>query len=311
MQLITNQFAPHSLPPVAVALGTFDGLHRGHMALLEGLKQAAFQRGIATCVYTFDKHPSCFKSDFPAPLLTPLPLKLNLLSQAGIDYCFVEHVSADYFNLSPQDFVQQILHDKCGAAFVTAGFNYRFGKGRSGTPEQLQSLCRGLKLDCSIQEPVLENGGAISSTRVRALVAEGNLPAAAHLLGRYFEICGLVTHGHQRGRTLLGFPTANLYPPPALQLPPNGVYLTYAVIDGVRYPAVTNIGRVPTFGEQQVSVEAHLLDFDGNLYGKQMKVELVQSIRFEQKFDSVDALRRQISADTQAARALIGKEPLL
>lgn len=102
----------------------------------------------------------------------------------------------------------------------------------------------------------MENGGAISSTRVRALVAEGNLPAAAHLLGRYFEICGLVTHGHQRGRTLLGFPTANLYPPPALQLPPNGVYLTYAVIDGVRYPAVTNIGRVPTFGEQQVSVEA-------------------------------------------------------
>lgn len=310
MQLITNKFSPVPLPPTAVALGSFDGLHRGHMALLEGLKHAAKQRGIATCVYTFDKHPSCFKSDSPVPLLTPLPLKLDLLEQAGIDYCFVEHVSADYFNLSPNTFVQQILRDKCGAEFAAAGFNYRFGKGRSGTPELLQSLCRDVGIDCFIQPPILENGGAISSTRVRTLVAEGNLLAATNLLGRHFEIYGLVAHGYQRGRALLGFPTANLYPSPTLQLPPNGVYFTYATIDGVRYPSVTNVGRVPTFGGKQVSVEAHLLDFDGDLYGRQMKVELVQNIRFEQKFDSADALRCQIQSDIQATRKLLRKESL-
>lgn len=308
MQLITNKFSPSPLPPTAVALGSFDGLHRGHMALLEGLKQAANQRGIATCVYTFDRHPSCFKSNSPVPLLTPLPLKLDLLEQAGIDYCFVEHVSADYFDLSPNTFVHQILRDKCNAAFVAAGFNYRFGKGRSGTPELLQTLCQDAGLDCFIQPPILEDGGAISSTRVRTLVAEGNLPAAANLLGRHFEICGLVAHGYQRGRALLGFPTANLYPSPALQLPPNGVYFTYATIDGIRYPSVTNVGRVPTFGGKQVSVEAHLLDFDGDLYGRQMKVELVQNIRFEQKFDSADALRRQIQSDIQTTRTLLRKE---
>lgn len=311
MQLITNQFVPQPLPPTAVALGSFDGLHRGHMALLEGLKAAANQRGIATCVYTFDRHPSYFKSTSPVPLLTPLRLKLDLLEQAGIDYCYVEHVTADYFNLSPEMFVKQILQQKCNATFVAAGYNYRFGKGRSGTPELLQTLCRDLNLGCLIQSPVLEDGTPVSSTRIRALIASGNLPTAAQLLGRNYEICGLVAHGHQRGRKMLGFPTANLYPSPTLLLPPNGVYLTYAIIDGIRYPSVTNVGRVPTFGGQRISVETHLLDFDGDLYGRQMKVEMIQNTRFEQKFDGADALRRQIQSDTQTARELFGKEQQL
>ncbi len=310
MQLITNQLGSRPLPPSSVALGSFDGLHRGHLALIEQMKTAAHSRGLASCVYTFDRHPSFLKSSVPVALLTPLPLKLRLLKEMGIDYVYIEHVTPAYFDLQPEDFVQKILWQSCHAAFVTVGFNYRFGKNRSGTPDCLQKLCRQYAIDCYIQTPVLYDGIPVSSTRVRSLVAQGDLPGANQLLGRPFAVCGLIAHGHQRGRTLLGFPTANLYPSPALQLPPNGVYCTMAEIDGVSYPSVTNVGMVPTFGEKRLSIETHLLSFDGDLYGRQMKVEFLQNIRFEQKFDGADALRRQIEHDKQTALSLFRKENL-
>lgn len=308
MQLITNRLHTDMLPPTAVALGSFDGLHRGHIALLNETKRAAKQHGLATCVYTFDKHPSCFKSTSPVPLLTSLPHKISLLEQCGIDYCYVEHVSEDYFNLSPETFVCRILREHCNAAFIAAGYNYRFGKKRRGTPELLQTLCRSADMGCFIQSPVSVNGEPVSSTRIRRLLAEGNCAESAALLGRPYTIRGLVSHGHRRGGPILGFPTANLYPSSALLLPPNGVYISYAVLDGIRYPAVTNIGCVPTFDERRISVETHLLSFDSDLYGRQMNVELIKNIRFEQKFDGADALRRQIDADVQSAALYFGKE---
>ncbi len=310
MQLITNQLGLRPLPHCAVALGSFDGLHRGHIALIEQMKNAARKRGLASCVYTFDRHPSYLKSNSPVALLTPLPLKLQLLEEMGIEYVYIEHVTPAYFDLKPEDFVQKILWQTCRASFVTVGFNYRFGKNKSGTPERLQELCRQYDMGCYIQTPVLYGGIPVSSTRVRSLVTQGDLPAANLLLGHPFAVCGLIAHGHQRGRTLLGFPTANLYPAPTLQLPPNGVYRTLAKIDGVSYPSVTNVGMVPTFGEKRLSIETHLLSFDGDLYGRQMKVEFLQNIRFEQKFDGADALRRQIEQDKQTALSLFGKENL-
>ncbi len=296
------------VPPeggAAVAVGVFDGVHRGHQAVLAGLRaRAAELGGLPATVLTFDRHPLEVVAPERAPrLLTAPERKLELLGELGIDTVAVLTFDERARGLTPEEFAADVLVGGVGASLVVVGADFRFGKDRSGDVEELRDL--GLGLGYYVEEvELLGDGAPVSSTRIRAAVAAGDLEAAARDLGRPFEVAGEVVEGDRRGAQI-GFPTANLDVAPGLLIPGRGVYAAWADVGGRTRPAVVNVGIRPTFGGEREVVEAHLLDFDGDLYGSAVRLRFVARLRDERRFDGMEELSAQIARDVEAGRSAL------
>ena len=286
-----------SLPdaPVAfdtvVALGYFDGVHRGHMALLQETVRLARALGARPAVFTFSDG---FKDKAP---LTDPGERLRLFEAAGIEVAFLVDFAA-VRPLSPEEFVKNCLQFLCRAKSAVCGFNFRFGKGAVGTAEDLLALFP----EAAVVPAVYEGGEVISSTRVRRLLGEGRVEDAALLLGRPYTVTGEVLHGKELG-AILGFPTANMKP--KTLLPASAVYATAVKIDGKCFPAITDVGTRPTVeGQGELRMETHLPDFSGDLYGRSLSVAFLRRLREEKRFSSLEELKTQLEQDAASLRTL-------
>ena len=285
-----------------LALGNFDGMHRGHLKIIERVRRGADERGSTAVAMTFDPHPSkIVRPDKAPPLLMTHQQKLDALARGGMHGVAIIRFTPDLAKWDPETFVRAVLVEWLHVAEVWVGANFLFGHDRSGNFSLLRSLGARYGFRAEKIDPVRYKDFVVSSTRVRRLVSEGRVDEAGALLGHHYTIDGSVAQGQKRGREL-GFPTANVCAENEL-VPPAGVYATTVTIDGVAYPSITNIGTRPTFESGQENViEAHVLDFEKDLYGSRLRLGFVQRLRDEKKFDGIDALKVQIDSDR--ARAL-------
>lgn len=293
-----------------LALGNFDGLHRGHIKILERVMRRASERGATSIVMTFDPHPPrVVRPDKAPPLLMTKAQRLEAIAQAGIQGTAVVCFTPELSQWDPEMFVRTVLVEWLHVAEVWVGANFLFGRDRAGTFTLLRSLGARYGFRTEKIDPVRYKEFVVSSTRIRRLVAEGRVDEAGALLGHLYAIDGTVVEGARRGRTI-GFPTANLETENEL-VPPHGVYATTVRLDGVIHPSITNIGVRPTFGDVPAPViETHILGFDRDLYGQRFRLGFVQRLRDERTFDGVEALTAQIQADTERARALFERMSL-
>jgi riboflavin kinase/FMN adenylyltransferase len=299
----TNQL----LVPTRIALGNFDGVHLGHQKILSTLTEEVQEKGGYSTVVSFYPHPRSFFSGQFQPLLTPQPEKVALLGNLGLDQLVLLSFDHRLAHLSPQQFVREILLEKLQACSVMVGEDFRFGHQRRGTIHDLQDLGAQAGLEVIILALKMDGAGRISSSRIRSALAQGHIDLVNQLLGRPYVLLGTVVKGQQLGHQL-GFPTANLHIPPDKQLPRLGVYAVRVFIANGQSPlaGVMNVGDRPTLNQsQQTTAEIHLLDWQGNLYGQILKVELLHFLRPEQKFLSIGDLTRQIKRDCQGARKIL------
>jgi riboflavin kinase/FMN adenylyltransferase len=290
-----------------VAVGNFDGLHRGHAKILDRVCRQAAERAATPLVLTFEPHPPrVVRPDKAPPMLMTAGQRLDALRTAGVHGVAVVRFTHDLSQWEPETFVQRVVVDWLRASEVWVGGNFLFGRNRAGNFTLLRLLGQQHGFRAEKIDPVRYKDFVVSSTRIRRLLTEGRVDEAAALLGHHYAIDGHVVRGDQRGR-VLGFPTANVETANEL-LPPHGVYITLAVLDGTVRPSVTNIGLRPTFGGgRAATIETHVLDFDEDLYGRPMRLLFVQRLRDERVFDGPEALRAQLAADTARARELFGR----
>ena len=293
-----------------LALGNFDGLHRGHVKILERVKRRAAERSATSVVMTFDPHPPrIVRPDKAPPLLMTKAQRLEALEHAGVQGAAVVRFTPELSQWDPETFVRAVLVDWLRVTEVWVGANVLFGRERTGNFTLLRSLGARYGFRAEKIDPVRYKEFVVSSTRIRRLVTEGRVDEAGALLGRQYSIDGVVVEGAGRG-SQLGFPTANLSTENEL-IPPNGVYATTATIDGVIHPSITNVGFRPTFGDARLPVvETHLLNHDGALYGRQVRLGFVQRMRDERAFESADALRAQIRVDIERVGELFDRMSL-
>lgn len=300
---------PPELRGAVVALGNFDGVHKGHQAVILTAKRIAAELGAPCGVMTFEPHPRAFFNPGQPPFrLTPFRVKARLIEALGIDLLFMQHFDQVFADMTAIEFVGGVLGDCLGVRHVVVGYDYVFGKGRKGTGALLQKVADQGAFGFTAVPPEMADGGeTYSSTRVREALVAGRPAAAARLLGHYWEIEGRVEHGDQRGRTI-GFPTANLHLG-EYQRPAAGVYAVRAGIDlggDTRWlDGVANFGSRPTFDKTDQILEVHLLDQSLDLYGRHLRVALVDFIRPERKFSGLDELKAQIKADADQARQIL------
>lgn len=296
------------LPRPIVTIGNFDGVHRGHRAILETVVGRAMDLGGLAVVYTFEPHPRKVLRPESAPgLLTTLEQKVELLEAAGVDAVIVEPFTREFARTEAREFIEQCLYERVRPVEVYVGYDFHFGRDREGSMRLLAELGPRLGFSVTIIPEVTVDDGDVNSTRIRELLAAGEPERAARMLGRPFTVRGEVVRGDERGRSL-GFPTANLEPENQI-LPASGVYAGHLrMLDegeparGACLPAVTNVGCRPTFSGGETRAEAHVLDFDGDLYGRRVEISFSLRLRAEQKFENVEALKTQIGADVEAAR---------
>lgn len=281
-------------PQIAAGVGMFDGVHRGHQALAEQVRAAAAERGLQPAFFTFDRHPMQLVAPERAPRLLSTPEQRRRWLQPGLTVAlpFDESMRA----MTAEQFMR-MLRDRYGLALIAIGFNHRFGSDRLPDFDDYRRVAAGLGIEAI---PVAEEGQGISSSAIRRALESGDVELAGDMLGRPFALEGTVAHGQALGRTI-GFPTANIEPSQAAQLiPRQGVYAGRML----GHPAVVNIGRRPTVAaDAPLSIEAHVIGYDGDLYGQPVELELTRRLRDERKFPSLDALRAQIAADVRAAAA--------
>jgi riboflavin kinase/FMN adenylyltransferase len=290
--------------PHAVAIGVFDGVHRGHLAVFRALKRA--NPDLPVAALTFGTHPVSVVtgSDAP-PALTSLKDRLDLFDQAGLDTVAVIDFTDTTRALSPAEFIDTYLVEGLNAQAIAVGSGFRFGAGAAGTVDTLRLVGQDSGF-VVIETPIVDlHGTEVRSSAIRAAVASGGVELAARMLGRRFAISGTVVAGDARGRTI-GFPTANVALPSYLVRPAGGVYAVMCTVDGETYPGVCNVGTRPTFGGTDEMIEVYLFDIDIDLYDRDMRVEFVDRIRNEQRFTSVDALVSQIRTDVLQAKAILG-----
>jgi len=290
-----------------LALGNFDGLHRGHMKIIDRVRRRAGERGGTPAAMTFDPHPPrVLRPDKAPPLLMTKDQKIEALTRSGMQGVAVVRFTPELSQMDPETFVRLVLVEWLHVVEVWVGANFLFGHERAGTFTLLRSLGARYGFRAEKIDPIRYKDFVVSSTRVRRLLGEGRVDEAGALLGHHYFIDGTVSRGAGRGRQL-GFPTANLATCNEL-VPPTGVYATTVTIDGVVHPSITNIGMRPTFADvDRPTIETHLFDLSRDLYGTTVRLSFVQRLRDERAFPDVDALRAQIDADCRSARRLFGR----
>ena len=298
-----NESGKFAKSSTAVGLGNFDGLHVGHMALVNTLISEAKLNGLESMIYTFTKHPeNIIRKKLFTPLLTTVSKKIQLLSETALHYIYFDEFDEKYSRMKPESFVREVLLNKLGARLVVAGFDYRFGYMGQGDGHLLKELGRKYNFKVVIIPPIKIEHEIISSTLVRGHVARGDMESVFRLLGRHYSITGEVLDGKRIGRRI-GFPTANLQPEEYLIMPHNGVYITKTLYNGQFYNSLTNIGLNPTFGDvSRISAETHILNFEKDIYKNNIEVFFLTKLRNEKKFKSGDELAEQIRRDIQAAK---------
>lgn len=299
---------PDSIRGGVVALGNFDGVHRGHQAVIGKALDLARGWGVPAGVMTFEPHPrSVFAPDQPPFRLTPFRIKARLIEALNVDFLLMQHFDKAFAAHSAEEFIRQVLIEGLGVRAVVVGYDFCFGKARGGNVALLRAQPDFETI--AIDAQAAADGQAFSSNMIRQALQEGRPELAADILGRPWEIEGRVETGDQRGRTI-GFPTANLHLHDYLR-PAIGVYAVRAGIDQgsdtVWHDGVANLGRRPTFDKQDVILEAHLFDFGGDLYGRHLRVALAGYIRPERKFDGLSALKAQIAHDCETARSILSE----
>lgn len=286
----------------AVALGNFDGLHVAHMAIIKKCHSYAREHDLKCGVLLFNEHTRRITDNQRVPLITSETEKLALLSNEDMDFVYMLDFDRDFMQLTPEQFVKRLI-DMLHCAAVCVGYDYRFGYKASGDARMLKALCKKHGIEAIITDEIDIDGEAVKSTVIRNYIREGSVRHAAAMLGRPFAIDGKVVKGLQNGRRM-GFPTANVSYSQNMLIPRNGVYAGYTYVKGKRYKSVINVGKNPTFDADKITIESHILDFKDDIYNEQIRVEFIDRLRGDKKFESVDALVSQIKRDAQTA----GKE---
>lgn len=290
----------------AIAIGNFDGVHLGHRALIARACERARATGGQAVALTFDPHPSAVVGGRAPRAICSLERRLELLAEAGLDAVVVEPFTRELAALPAEQFVDDILVGALRGTAIVVGYDFAYGAGRGGTTATLEAHGARAGFEVAIVAPVELDGGPVSSSRIRGLLGEGKLAEAARLLGRPWDVDGVVVHGAKRGRTI-GIPTANIAPTSDLVIAP-GIYACTLTADGAPLPAVASLGRNPTFVDQGgLVLEVHVLDWDGDLYDRRVRTTFAAWLRDEAKFASVDALLVQIREDIALARKILGK----
>lgn len=289
-------------PECVLTIGNFDGVHKGHQALIEKNQARAKALGLAAVLYTFEPHPrQVLQPENHPPRILSLPEKLRLIGDLGIEHVVVEPFDLAFAKHPAEWFAKEIIHERMGAKTLVVGHDFRFGYRREGTAEKLQAWLPALPVES--MRAVYVGETIVSSSRVREAVAQGEVTRAQALMGRPYAVHGRVVKGRGQGREI-GFPTANLALSSTL-IPGRGVYAVRVEIEGKHHPGVANLGVRPTFGHHQFCFEVHLIDLTEDLYGKTLKVAMIQRIRGEKKFESIADLQAQIQRDVETAMGLL------
>lgn len=304
MNVLASNWVPP--PPSGVAIGVFDGVHRGHAQVIRRLVARCRERDLAPGVLTFDPHPvQVLAPDYAPPLLMPVARRVEALEELGVDWVGTLDLG-DVRLMEPEEFVVKVLVSRASTRLVSVGDDFRFGRDRAGDVSVLESAGLVHGFEVVPVELVHDEGGVISSTRIRTLLSEARVEEAARLLGRPYRVEGVVVQGDSRGREL-GFPTANMVPPRRLAVPTNGIYAVRVEGD-VTGPGVASIGVRPTFGSDgDRLLEVYLFEFDRDIYGAHLAVDFVAHLRDEERFESVDALVEQMGHDAAQARAILDR----
>jgi riboflavin kinase/FMN adenylyltransferase len=308
MQIVENlaAFDTRAYPKPVLALGNFDGVHLGHQAIFQHVVTRAREVDGTSMVFTFEPHPlQVLAPEKAPPLLTTYAQKIRLIAALGITVGLRVPFTEQFARQEPIAFVREVLWRHLGIHEVVVGHDFRFGHRRAGTVDFLQAQAEHFGYRVTVIPAIMQEDTVVSSSNIRRLLLQGQVEQAARLLGRHYAIEGPVVEGFRRGRQL-GFPTANVRPVNAI-VPHKGVYTVRVEWDNCLYPGVANVGYNPTFGNQALSVEAHLFDVDADLYGATVRVEFLHRIRDERKFASVEELAAQIASDAQEARAVHAK----
>jgi riboflavin kinase/FMN adenylyltransferase len=309
-QFDTERPKPFERKASAVTIGTYDGVHLGHRALISTLVSDAKARGLRSMVITFEPHPRFVlgkTNGAPIFLLTTLDEKLHALESLGVDCVIVIHFTKAFSEMPAEAFVENVLVEKIGLAEIVVGYDHMFGKNRGGSFETLARLAEKHHFTVrQIPEQKVDEHH-LSSTAIRRFLESGEIEHANRLIGAPYQLSAVVIEGDKRGRTI-GFPTANLLPPSTKLIPKIGVYAVEVEVENKRYRAMMNIGTRPTIQAQSgVSIEAHLIDFSGDLYGKSLTARFLSRLRDEQKFSSLDALKAQLERDKHAVQSLFSE----
>jgi riboflavin kinase/FMN adenylyltransferase len=290
-----------------VTIGNFDGVHLSHRHICRKLASDAAEAGAKSLVITFDPHPKMILHPDIRPffLITTLEEKLNLIEECGIDATLIIAFSPDYAKTTAREFVYETLGQKLAIKKIIIGHDYTFGQNKKGNDAYLISAGQELGFEVEVIDAFKAGDDIVSSTLIRNLIVQGKVGEAARLLGREYNVAGTVVTGFGRG-IKLGFPTANINPEKEL-LPPAGIYAAFVEVEGKRYMAALNIGAKPTFADYTFTFEAHLLDFEGDLRGKRLNTEFVEKLRDIVKFDSPEALKKQIAADLGKVKTILLK----
>lgn len=286
----------------AVALGNFDGVHKGHQALIRRAVERARQNGVKSAVFTFNNHPKNVMTGRRAVRnILYWDDKVKILSDLGVDYLFAIPFDERVQHLDPTDFIKELLVKRFHMKEAFCGFNYHFGYRAAGNVELLAHMEKKWGYRLHVMEPVTVNGRIVSSTLLRSMIAEGEVEKCMDYMGRHYTVGGMVVVGNRIGRTM-GFPTSNITIDDAMITPSNGVYVTDCIYQGLTYESVTNVGLKPTIGDNQKNIETHMFQFDKEIYGNWIRVEFLKKIRDEHKFSGVEELGQQIQKDCEIAR---------
>jgi len=292
--------------PVALTIGTFDGIHLGHKYLLNKLIEISRQNAYCSMVYTFGKHPmlSLDQNNAP-PMLLPLTQKILEFKKLGLDYLFIQKFDLKFSEISSRSFVSD-LFENYDIRHIVVGHDFKFGHKGMGDVSLLKELALTEGLEVTLIPPCKIDGQVVSSSLIRVLIKQGKVKEATHFLGYPYSLCGEIVTGFKRG-TEIGFPTANLQFSKNLALPGDGVYLTKGVIDEKEYWGATSVGKNPTFSQEAVHIETYFLNFNSNIYGKRLKLYFIEKIRDQIRFDTVNDLVRQINKDVNRIKFIVCK----
>ena len=304
MQIITDIRKFKNIKPPIITLGKFDGVHKGHQKVLRAVKDRAAKLKFPSVVYTFEPHPLKIVTPHKSPLLlTTLKEKIELIKASGIDYLILARFTKEFAAQHPREFVSDILVKQLAVKEVLVGHDYAFGKGKKGTIEYLKKLGQEFGFKVYIIPAYKKRGFIVSSSKIREYIQNGKMKEAARFLGRPYTISGKVIKGRNIGKHL-GFPTANIEIHNEL-IPKDGIYAVLALLGNKIYKGAVNIGIAPTFHTNKRAVEAHIINFKQNIYGKKLKIEFIQRLRGEKTFKSVEGLASQITRDVEKVKKIL------